>query len=103
MTCAKAAVRYEGDPQYKFLPSTRVRILRSATERSTIQKPQSGSTHLMRSAPRTLTARSMRRALSVGVSVSLLDVDHANAQGNRRLLSLFLPAGRQKALRLMPG
>src|SRR5919201_1641652 len=59
------------DPQYKFLPSTRARILRSATERSTIQKPQSGCTHLMRSAPRTLTACSMRRAIWAGVSASL--------------------------------
>src|SRR6185295_14526037 len=53
-------------PRKRSRPSTSARILRSATERCSIQKPQSGCTQRMRSTPSTLAACSIDLAISAG-------------------------------------
>jgi len=59
-------------PSKRSRPATRAAIFRSATDRLSIQNPQSGLTKAMRSAPRTSVASSMRRAISSGLSTTLV-------------------------------
>src|SRR5437879_5580901 len=55
-------------PRYRSRPWTKAAIFRSATERLSIQKPQSGCAKRTRPGPRTCSARSRARAISSGVS-----------------------------------
>ncbi len=77
---------------------TSASILRSATERLSIQKPQSGWTQRTRPGPSALLdALDARRATSSGVSIVIhLDVDHADAEP---MLRVDVPEGLEIARR----
>src|ERR1700678_3357931 len=59
-------------PKYRSRPLARASILRSAMERLSIQKPQSGWIQETRPGPRTFSARSSVAAISSGVSTWLI-------------------------------
>src|SRR5439155_1240072 len=56
-------------PRYRSRPWTKAAIFRSATERLSIQKPQSGCAKRTRPGPRACSAHSRARAISSGVSI----------------------------------
>ena len=84
-SCPPWATAVRHRPRYKSRPLTSAAILRSATDRFSIQNPQSGCAS-SRPAPRRARARHARapRDLVRGFDVVHFDVDHADADADVR-------------------